>query len=231
MTADASNDRHRFRYHRLAAFAGMTAPILFVASVIVITWAEYEFVRSLGWSVTAHGESAWPSGLAQGPHGWAQVVNYAVTGLLLLVFVTALRTEFSRRRSRRVATALLTVLAVGFVLVAFPEDGPPFGEPRTWSGFVHAIGFIAIVVTSFIAPLATAFALRRNEQWRGYPAVSIIAAAAIFIFMFVLVFALEVATTWGIYGFFIVLLGWFEVMAIRLWQLSSRNANANANAL
>jgi hypothetical protein len=38
--------------------------------------------------------SAWPSGLAQGPVGWAQIVNYAVFGILLLVFFSGLRSQF-----------------------------------------------------------------------------------------------------------------------------------------
>ncbi len=206
---------------RMAALAGMGAPIVFAVGLVLVTWAEYDFLRGLGFSVTDHGDSAWPSGLAQGPHGWAQIANYAVTGLLLLVFVTALRTEFPRRRSRRIAGTLLTVLAAGFLLAAFPEDGPPFGDPRTWAGQLHALGFVVVVLTSFTAPLATAFALRGTERWRGYPALSALAAAAIFVFMFVLVFALELATTIGIYGFFLVLLAWVELMAIRLWRLKT----------
>lgn len=207
------------RLRRVAALAGLVAPVLFASALIIITWAEHDFVRGLGWTPTDHGDSAWPSGLAQGPHGWAQMANFAVTGLLLLVFVAALRAELRHRRSRRVAVTLLSLLAVGFVLAAFPEDGPPFGEPRTWAGYLHALGFVAIALTSFTAPLATGLALRGNERWRGYPALSFAAAAAIFVFMFVLVFALEVATTLGLYGFFVVLLGWFALMAMRLWRL------------
>lgn len=209
----------RFRRRRLAALAGMAAPVVFVVAVILITWAEYDFVRGLGWAVADHRDSAWPSSLAQGPHGWAQIANFALTGLLLLAFVTGLRTEFPRRRSRRVAGTLLGLLAAGFVLAAFPEDGPPFGEPQTWVGFVHGLGFVAIVLTSFAGPLATAFALRGHDRWRGYAALSGGVAGAIFVFMFVLVFALEVATTVGIYGFFLLLLGWLELMAVRLWRL------------
>ena len=161
----------------MAALSGMVAPALFLAGVIVITWVEYDFMHELGWSLTDHGDSAWPSGLAQWPHGWAQIVNYAVFGLLLLVFVTGLRGEFRRRRSRRIAGALLTILAVGFLFAAFPEDGPPFGEPQTWAGYLHGVGVIAIVLCSFTSMLATAVALRGDERWRGYSAVSVSAAS------------------------------------------------------
>lgn len=207
------------RFRRPATLAGMVAPALFAVALIGITWAEYDFVQGLGWTLTDHSDSAWPSGLAQGPHGWAQIVNYAVFGLLLLVFFTGLRGEFRRRRSRRVAGALLMVFAAGFIFAAFPEDGPPFGEPETWAGYLHSVGVVALALSSFSSMIATAVALRGNERWRGYPVISAVAGLAVFVFLFVLVLALEVATTLGVYGYFLVLLGWVELMAIRLWRL------------
>ena len=32
------------------------------------------------------------------------------------------------------------------MLAAFPEDGPPFGEPITWAGHLHGAGFVCIVL-------------------------------------------------------------------------------------
>ena len=205
----------------MAALAGIVAPIAVAFGLGLVTRAEYDFLRGLGFSVTDHGESAWPSGLAQGPHGWAQIANYALFGVLLLGFFAGLRSELLRRRSRRVAETLLVLLALGFVLAAFPEDGPPFGEPQTWAGYLHSFGFLGVVLGSIGGMLATGVAVRGNERWRGYPALSVAAALGSFIFLFVLVFALEVATTLGIFGFFGILLGWFELMAIRLWRLEN----------
>lgn len=204
----------------LAAAAGVVAPVLFAAALLVITWAEYDFMREIGFRVTDHGESAWPSGLAQGPHGWAQIANYSVFGALLLVVFAGLRRELVRRRSRRVATAFLATLGAGFLFAAFPEDGPPFGEPETWAGYLHAVGYLLVVLGSFGAPVAVGMALRGNERWRGFAGLSFAVAAAAFVFLFVLVFALEVATTLGIYGFFAVLLLWVELMALRLQRLA-----------
>ncbi len=58
---------------------------------------------------------------------------------------------------------------------------------------------------------STVVALRGNARWRGYPALSVAAALGSFIFLFVLVFALEIATTLGIYGELAVLLVWVEI--------------------
>jgi hypothetical protein len=48
----------------------------------------------------------------------------------------------------------------------------------------------------------------------------IAAVAAFFFFLFVLVFALEIATTLGVYGYFAVTVLWVEAMALRLRQLT-----------
>ena len=48
-----------------------------------------------------------------------------------MVFLSSLRSQFLQPKSRRVAGILLTGLAIGWMLAAFPEDGPPFGEPIT----------------------------------------------------------------------------------------------------
>jgi hypothetical protein len=111
-----------------------------------------------------------------------------VFGLLLLVFFSSLRSQFLQPKSRRGAGILLTGLAIGWMLAAFPEDGPPFGEPITWAGHLHGAGFVCIVLFGMTGIVATAVALRRSVAWRGYSAISLIAAVAAFFFQFVLAF-------------------------------------------
>lgn len=201
--------------------AGITAPIVLVLGLVLITWLEWDFLRSLGFTLTDHGQSNWPSSLAQGRIGWAQDANYAIFGLLVLVFFSALKGEFERQRSRRIASVLLTGFGITWLLVAFPEDGPPFGEPSTWPGYVHGLGLLGLVLFGFSSMIATGVALRRNDQWRGYGAISFTAAIGVFFFLVVLVLGLEVQTTLGIYGFFGVMVVWVEVMALRMSAVSS----------
>ena len=84
----------------------------------------------LGFTLGDHGDSAWPSGLAQGRSAGRRSLTSRYSGLLL-VFFSSLRSQFLQPKSRRVAGILLTGLAIGWMLAAFPEDGPPFGEPIT----------------------------------------------------------------------------------------------------
>jgi hypothetical protein len=123
--------------------------------VVVITWAEWDYLRGLGFTLTDHGESAWPSGLAQGPVGWAQIVNYAVFGIPAVGVLRQSLWPVPAPKSRRVAGILLTGWAIGRMLATFPEDGPPFGEPITWVGYLHRIGFVCIVVFGMTGMVAT----------------------------------------------------------------------------
>jgi len=193
---------------------------VFSLGLVLSTWAQWDYVRELGFSLTDHGDSAWPSGLAQGPHGWTQVVNYAVYGALLMVFFIGLAAHLPRRRASRLAAVLLVASASGWLLVAFPEDGPPFGEPTTPSGYAHSLGFVGIILFGTAGIATTAVAQRGDPRWRGLAWFSAISAAAIFFFLVVLVFALETAITLGIYGFFATHLVWVGVTARRLGQVT-----------
>jgi hypothetical protein len=199
-----------------AALAGMAAPPLFVAGLVVITWASWDYLTGLGFSLTGHGDSAWPSGLAQGPVGWAQVVNYAAYGVLLGVFVHGFRRELAGRPWGRTARVLLMLMTFGWLFVAFPEDGPPFGDPGTWAGVLHGVGFILLVFGAPAAMAAVAWSLRGRHRWSAQARMSGLAAALSLFFLFALVFALEAQTTLGIYGFFATQLLWLETLALRL---------------
>jgi hypothetical protein len=196
--------------------AGLVAPPLFATGLVALTLLQWDYLRDLGFRWSDHGDSAWPSGLAQGPIGFGQVLNFLVFGILLLLFSSGLSRELRSGGRGRVASGLLLAFGASWLLVAFPEDGPPFGEPSTWSGYLHGLGFLGVVVTSVAAMTATGLALRRRDEWRGFTAACMLAAVGAFFFLFVLVFALERATTVGMYGFFAVILVWVEALALRL---------------
>ena len=61
----------------------------------------------------------WPSSLARGPHGWAQVATFAATGLLIVVLAMAMRDQLPRRRASSFAVVLLAVFGVALMLAAF----------------------------------------------------------------------------------------------------------------
>jgi hypothetical protein len=42
-----------------------------------LTFAQYGFMRDLGWDPLGASDVPWPSGLALGPLGWLQAANFA----------------------------------------------------------------------------------------------------------------------------------------------------------
>lgn len=202
------------RRDRLAAIAGMVAGPLFIATVTLLSWLQYDYLRSLGWTVLDDNQVPWPSSLALSDHGWAQVLNFAVTGLLLLVFVRALRHQLPDRPSARAASILMTVMAVAMIASAAPTDREFDAEPSTWHGWTHGIAFVIIVLGSIVTPAVTARALRRNERWRPLARISL----AVSILAIV---CLAVPSQIGFYAFLAILFGWFAGLAARFHRLST----------
>src|SRR5918998_6982000 len=98
---------------RNAALAGMVGPVVFALVAVFLTFAQYGFMVGLGWEPLGASDVPWPSGLALGPLGWLQVLNFAFFGLTLIVFALSLhRGVASSGRLSRVAPALLVVAGV-----------------------------------------------------------------------------------------------------------------------
>jgi hypothetical protein len=55
----------------------------------------------------------WPSSLARGPYGWAQVATFLITGLLIVILAVAVRDRLPRRRASSFAVVLLALLGGG----------------------------------------------------------------------------------------------------------------------
>jgi hypothetical protein len=208
--ASATIDRRRF-----GAVAGMAAGPLFLAVVALVTWAELDYLHGLNWRYTKDNPVPWPSATALGPHGWVQVVNFALAGLLLLIFVRAFRAEL-RGIAGRVASALLFVMAAGITISAFPTDhASTLGHsPDTWHGVIHSIGFVCVALPSVVAPIFVALALRRRSGWRAAAAVSAAVPVLELLFFF------PGANAWhdaAFTGYLATVFGWFALLANRLY--------------
>jgi hypothetical protein len=58
---------------------GVLGPLVFLVGVILVSWSERDFMAELGWD-------QWPSGTALGPHGWATVLVFLLTGACQITF-------------------------------------------------------------------------------------------------------------------------------------------------
>jgi len=69
---------------RLAAWAGILGPVLFVAIFTIEGWLRPDYQPL----------STYVSALSLGPRGWIQMTNFVVFGILLLAFTRVLAAEF-----------------------------------------------------------------------------------------------------------------------------------------
>jgi hypothetical protein len=201
---------------RAAALAALVAGPIFLLMVVSLTLVVLDFMHSLGWRFTGGDDVPWPSGLALGRYGAVQIVNFGLAGALLLVFAGGFRHEFKRRRSGRIATVLLNTLAFAvFGLASATDRATAAGnEPDTWHGWLHVAAFAVTVAGSVVAPLGVAIALRGNERWRGFRALSV-GTALVVLALFVLPFGDPAFA-----AFLVVLFGWFAALGFRLHRLS-----------
>jgi hypothetical protein len=196
---------------RVGAFAGMAGPVLFGAILVVLTAVQYDFMVEIGWQPLEDPANAWPSGLALGPYGWMQVLNFVVSGLLLMFLAVGLHLGVDGRDSR-IGPILLFVAGAAMALMAFETDPILREGPRTLHGWIHDLAFALFV----LALLPSFFFLwrrfRKDAPWRSHSrytlATGVIATLSIFV------------PGVAYYLFIIVTLTWMEVTAVRLLRLS-----------
>jgi hypothetical protein len=202
---------------RAGAIAGLLAGPFFLISVGLNTWASIDYLHGLGWELAGGGQVPWPSALARGPYGWAQVATFVVTGLLIVILAVAVRDQLPHRRMSRFAVVLLALLGVAVMLAAFRVDTPMLsgGNPNTWNGWVHGIAFLLIIALGVLAPLTMALAVRSDPSWRPTALVSLAAAALFVVFLLL---------PWGNASFLmavVTLFAWIAMVAARLLRAPS----------
>lgn len=187
---------------RNGMIAGALAPFVFLLAAVGISWVEEDFMGRLGWD-------EWPSGLALGPDGWLQIVNFIVLGVLLIAFALAVRAVPARNRWVRVAPVLLALAGVAAVMLAFKED--PQHSDTTWHGSIHVGAYFVWLVSLVISYPFTWWRLRGHSLWRTARWPSVLA-----LLLFPPVFLLPDTDSAGNYEFFAVALTPLAVIAIRM---------------
>ena len=201
---------------RVGGLAGMLMYPVFTVTVVVLTWAEWDFLHGIGWTVLDAHDVNYPSSLARGDFGVVQSINFLVVlSVLCLLFSRALRTQFLHRRSGTVAVGALAAVVLSGVLSAFPTDLP--GEATSWHGTLHGLGFVVLMVGNLVAFVAAGLALRGAPTWAGFWVYSVLntPAAALVIFLPLGQPAFYAAVT--------VMLLWYAVLGARMYRLAGRS--------
>ena len=203
---------------RALALAGVVAPILLAAVVAVLTVAEYEFARDLGWHPIRRTAAGWPSVLALGDLGWLLTATLACCGVLGVAFAWGLYRCTRRSPWSTLGAATLAVLAVAVGLEAFTTDPPGSSAAPSWHGDIHDTVYPAVVVSALAAPVFLAAGFASDPAWRSYAAYS--AATAVTLLATLVLQVEESYAQLLEYPFFGALLLWLELLALRLLQLT-----------
>lgn len=145
------------RWVELAAVSGMAGAVLFVAAFTLQAWMYP------GYSWTG----MFVSELSLGPYGWVQILNFLLTGALILVFGRGLGAHFSAGAASLAGPLL--VQGMGVCLMAsgpFTTDPSALPGQPTVHGLVHgifgALFFTAAPVSCFVFYRR----FRRDLAWR-----------------------------------------------------------------
>jgi hypothetical protein len=195
------------------ATAGVVAPVMFGAVILVLTVAQYDFLTGLGWRPVGDTSGVpWPSGLALGPFGWLHVANSVVFGALLVAFALGLHRGMAG--GSKVGPALLAVTGAAFVLSGFKTDPDISGGPQSWHGLIHGIAYLLIVFSLLPSFFFLWWRMRKDPPWRAHGLYTLV-TGVIMVVLFL--------TPWSIsfYLFLALMLAWVEAMALRLRSLTA----------
>lgn len=194
---------NKSRLIKLAALAGMVAPILFAVVVTGLTVAQADFMRSLGWNPLGP-VIDWPSGLAMGPYGWLMTITFFICGGMMAFFAYGLKLALQEK----LATSLLILAGFAMMGLIFTSQ-PTIGRGAyNWHGFLHDAFFGVLGFTLMPGMLLLGWFFQRKEQWQN---LSVYTWATL---------ALVIPTFWlkglAFYVFLLAILVWSEVVAFRL---------------
>ena len=195
-----------------AALAGIIGPVLFGGVLLALSVLEHDFMLGIGWRPVADPSGAWPSGLALGPYGLAQVVNFVVSGLLLSFFAIGLHLGTRDGHGSPLGPAFLFVAGAAMALMGFETDPIRRIGPRSLHGLIHDAAFV-IFVLAFLAALFSLWRrLEADPRWRGHARYTLATG--------ILAVLLLLMPGVAYYLLIVTLLAWIEVTAIRLWRSS-----------
>jgi hypothetical protein len=127
---------------RLAGIAGLAGPLLFAAVTILLTCAQYSFMRSLGWDPL-------------------MTATFLLSGAAVL-FAIGLYYAFPKK----IGPVLLGLAGLATMGLAFSTDPTHRATPATWHGRMHDLSFAALGLTLIPAMIFLGRTFRGDPKWR-----------------------------------------------------------------
>ena len=195
---------------RLAGMAGLAGPPLFGVALLLLTYLQFDFMRSLGWDPVRAPAFDWPSGLALGPYGPAMTAAFLFASAGTIFFAYGLGLALPRR----IGPALLGLAGLAMAGLAFTTDPTLRSTPATWHGRLHDLSFAALGLALIPAMIFLGRTFRDDATWQDLALPTWVAAA-----LSIPAFAFKGL---GFYVFILAMLAWFEISAWRLLTARAR---------
>jgi hypothetical protein len=201
---------------RRLALAGSIGPVLFAVIVIVVTVLEWDFLHRLGWHLVQDSPVVYPSATAMGPYGWLQTLNFIQLGLSVIAMAIGL----GRVTGARVGAGFVFLGGMAMLLAMFTTDGTS-AQPTSWHGWIHGLSYLLLLFSTLLGAVAVAIQLRNNSEWRGVARAAIAVPIAV-VATFLLAGGLKQAGGLLSIISLLVIFGWYELLALRLLSLTSK---------
>ncbi|MBE0683119.1 MAG: DUF998 domain-containing protein [Anaerolineales bacterium] len=186
----------------------LIGPVLFAGVLIILTFVEYDFLRSLGWHPINDPTFDWPSGLALGNYGWIMTATFIISGILMALLAARLLLDLKPGPASRLGATLFIFAGLALTALAFTTDPTIRDTPATWHGRLHDLSFVLLGLTLFPAMIVLGFAFRQNDKWKNFSLYTWLTLA-----LAAPAFALKGA---AFYIFLFAILVWNEAVALRL---------------
>ena len=215
-TSDSGFDRGAAVTRSLLGYGVLAGPFYLAVGLI------QAFVRD-GFDLARHSLS----GLANGPGGWVQTVNFLLTGLMVLAAATGFARVLGRngRATSWFLGAFGLSMIVAAVFPADPVDGFPIGTPEGFptsissAGMMHfiagAIGFVSLAISCFFAARAMS---RLNVRWLAR--FSLLSGLAVVLGFFGGAALASSSPVLGIWFAVVVGWTWLAVLSLHLYRVA-----------
>jgi hypothetical protein len=197
--------------------AGIIGPIWFALLIALADLLQNQFLMAHGYNPAT---VAPVSANELGPVGWIQEANFAVFGLLEILFAVGLyRSVRGGRLAKITSVGFVFVIGLAMLLSTFIVDpyDPITGTPlvHTWHGTIHTNAFNLFALSFILACLTMTWRFRKDPRWRGYTWYSLAVGVVAFP-----VFAIPLPPifSWFYVWLLVFPLAWLELVAIRLWK-------------
>lgn len=202
----------RIALRKASALCGMAAPLFCLGSLLTVTLLNPAYSSAT--------QRISELGAPQAPYAaLANTLGIGATGLLVALFSLGLNNVLRRSRTAAMGSALIGLAGVAVTLAGVLPSGMDGAEaPRT--AMAHAILARAGELAIIGAALALWLGLKGSGQWRGFSGLSL--AVVVALVALYVPYQLHSLAPWkGVLQRLIVLvvLGWVEIMSIKLLSL------------